>query len=150
MKKKEERVILEMTREQANIVEKACELLARLHIGQFDMIIDACIMDYKSVDYCKHRDLAKPILDEAAKAVYGVNIYGRPNVRRDDVHLRAWSVYQTLRYTRSWHDHPEGNPYSVCFDPPMAVLDEPLPKCQIVKKDAVNSKGGKADGKQSS
>ena len=37
-KEKQERITLEMTREQAYIVMSATELLARLHIGQFKEI----------------------------------------------------------------------------------------------------------------
>ena len=37
---KNERVTLEVSREQAMIVERACELFARLEIGQFKEISD--------------------------------------------------------------------------------------------------------------
>ena len=57
--KKQERVIVEMTREQARIVERACELLARLRLGQFEYIIEACL-DYGSENYCKRRDYVRP------------------------------------------------------------------------------------------
>ena len=70
--KKKERVVLEMTREQAQIVERACELLARLHLGQFEHIIEACL-DFGSEDYCKRRDYVRPFLEAAAKVIYGVS-----------------------------------------------------------------------------
>lgn len=38
--KKEERYILTLTPEQEYIVEQALELLARLHIGQFERIAE--------------------------------------------------------------------------------------------------------------
>lgn len=55
------RVILEMTREQAQIVERACELLARLRLGQFEHITEACL-DFGSAEYCKRRDYVNPFL----------------------------------------------------------------------------------------
>lgn len=130
--KKKERVVLEMTREQAQIVERACELLARLHLGQFEHIIEACL-DFGSEDYCKRRDYVRPFLEAAAKVIYGVSAYGYPDCREDDVFLRSWSVYEVLRYTRCWHDHPEGSSWSVCFDPPLNRLPdgESMPKCKI-------------------
>ena len=130
-----ERVVLEVTREQAQIIERDCELLARLRLGQFEHITEACL-DFGSAEYCKRRDYVNPFLDAAAKVIYGVTTYGYPNCKEDDVFHRAWSVYEVLRYTRCWHDHPEGGSWSVCFDPPLNRLPagEPLPTCEIKGK----------------
>ena len=129
---KKERVILEMTREQADIVERACELLARLRLGQLEHITEACL-DLGSTEYFRRRDYVNPFFEAAAKVIYGVTAYGYPDCKKDEVFHRAWSVYEILRYTRCWHDHPEGCSWSVCFDPPINTLPnaEPLPKCEI-------------------
>ena len=62
---KNERVVLEMTREQAQIVERACELLARLRLGQLEHITEACL-DFGSAEFCKRRDYVNPFLEAAA------------------------------------------------------------------------------------
>lgn len=130
-----ERVVLEMTREQAQIVERACELLARLRLGQLEHITEACL-DYGSTQYFKRRDYVNPFLEAAAKVIFGVTTYGYPDCKEDDVFQRAWSVYEVLRYTRCWHDHPEGGSWSVCFHQPLNRLPagEPLPKCEIMSQ----------------
>lgn len=130
----EEKVILEMNREQALTVEVACELLARLHIGQFKEITNVLLPVHGKdiADYCRRRDDANEALELAANLMFGRTIYNTPNATKTEQHNRAWNIYQVLRYTRSWHDHPEGDPWSVCFDEPMNLLNEPLPKCEII------------------
>lgn len=137
MKNEEEKVILEMTREQALTIEIACELLARLYIGQFKELTNILLPVHgtDANDYCRRRDDANEALDLAAKLMFGRTPYNTPNITKGEEHNRAWNIYQVLRYTRSWHDQPEGDHWSVCFDEPMNMIaGEPLPKCKIVKK----------------
>lgn len=135
----QEKVIIELSREQAMVVERACELFARLKIGQFNHITEQ-MMEYdpgRKEDFlkgwCSRRDMANDILRCAANVIYGQNAYGYPDILKDVYHHRAWDVYQVLRYTRCWHDNPEGNKWSVCYDTPMSLIDEPLPNCEIVE-----------------
>ena len=142
-----EQVTLTMSRDQAMVVEHACELYARLKIGQFHHITEQ-MLDYGEKDredglksWCERRDIANDILKAAALVIYGRNPYGYPDVSKDKLHNRAWDVYQVLRYTRCWHDNPEGNFWSVCYDTPMSLIDEPLPECTVTTGDTVtNSK----------
>ena len=146
MDDKNEVVVLEMTRDQALLVENACELLARLHIGQFKTVTDMVlpIHGMEIDDYCRRRDNANDALMLAAKIIFGRNCYDQPDVeKKDEEHNRAWNVYQVLRYTRSWHDYPDGVHWSVCFDQPMKLLNEPLPKCEIVERNATDGKTDK-------
>ena len=65
MKEPEERYVLTLTPEQEYIVEQALELLARLHIGQFERIAEL-LCDPRDTDYCQRRDLARDLLRLAA------------------------------------------------------------------------------------
>lgn len=146
MENKDEMVVLEMTRDQALIVENACELLARLHIGQFKTVTEMVLPIHgKDIDdYCRRRDDANDALMLAAKIIFGRSCYDQPDVQtKDEDHNRAWNVYQILRYTRSWHDNPEGNHWSVCYDKPLNLLNEPLPKCEIVERKTTDGKTDK-------
>ena len=93
------------------------------------------MFDYHDVnEYCRRRDDAKDALKLAACLMFGRNAYGQPDIeKKSEMHQRAWSVYEVMRYTRCWHDNPDGDSWSVCYDKPMQWLDEPLAKCQIVE-----------------
>lgn len=133
-RKGEGKVILELTREQANVIENACELIARLAIGQFETVTEK-ILPYKDRDFCRKRDDANDALNLAAKIMFGRNQYNMPDCQKKDIlHQRAWNIYQVLRYTRCWHDYPEGDHFSVCFDKPMNLTDEPMPTCKIMEE----------------
>lgn len=129
----EEKVYLELTRDQADTIEEACELLARLYIGQFRTVTEKLFpVFYNDRDsYYKRRDDVNDALDLAAKLLFGRTAYGTPDCSKTKEHNRAWDIYQTLRYVRSWHDHPEGDHWSVCFDEPLNCSGEPLPVCRI-------------------
>lgn len=128
-----EKYVLELSREQAIMVEDACELYARLRIGQFENITEK-ILDIRTKDYCASRDTANDILKVAACIILGRNVYGQPEGKKDKLHNRAWNIYTAIRYKRAWHDNPEGG-YSVCFDKPHPWGGEPVPKCTIVESE---------------
>lgn len=150
-----ERVTLEMSREQAMIVEQACELFARLEIGQFKEIAWQLIERiWEHEDNQERRHVVDDLLDLTAKVIFGRNAWNMPDVGEKSVeHMRAWEVYTSLRYTRSCHDHPEeiGKSWSVCFDKPRNESGDGVPKCEIkeAKKDVADTKGRNvADGIQ--
>lgn len=127
-----EKIIVEMTREQAQAVMAATELLARLEIGQFEEICWKMLDKFNGEDGfdSDRRDRAEQYLDAACQEVFGVNQYGRPNIEKKSMqHQRCWAVYATIRHALAWHDHPEGG-MTVNFDKPMGY-GEPLPKCEV-------------------
>ena len=131
-----EKIILEMTREQAQAVMDATELLARLEIGQFEEITWKMIEHFRGHDRDgkptfddRSRDLANAYLKCACLAVFGVK-NGWPNIGEKNLqHHRCWAVYATIRHALAWHDRPEGG-YTVDFQEPLAY-GEPLPKCEV-------------------
>lgn len=123
-------VHLTLTPEQAMMVEKACELYARLKIGQFNRITEM-MLDVRNVDeYCKRRNDADDLLRVVACIIFGRNQYNQPDCKKDSEHHRAWNIYAALRYKRCWHDNPDGG-IGVCFDEPYPWGGEPVPKCEI-------------------
>lgn len=138
MKKPEERYILTLTPEQEIIVEQALELLARLHIGQFERITEQLLDLRLDVDdYYKRREMANDLLRLAAIEIFGRSAYNGPDIKeRGEIHERAWLIYSTLRYTRSWHENPKGG-ITVNYDKPMNLTGGPLPKCIITKEDSI-------------
>ena len=130
-----ETITLTMTREQARAVMNATELLARLEIGQFKEItwkmIDRFITDDGKKFDSTRRDAADELLEQACRAIFGVNQYNRPDVREKSMqHQRCWAVYATIRYALAWHDHPEGG-VTVDFQEPLGI-GETMPKCKVV------------------
>ena len=137
MKEGQEVVFLEMTREQAQIVMNATELLARLHIGQFKEITWQFIEKFSKDGHfdSARRDAVDDLLEQTCRMIFGVNMYNRPDIREKDIeHHRSWAVYATIRHALAWHDRPEGNPWSVAFDKPLGY-GEPMPKCEIKRKE---------------
>ena len=120
--------ILAMSEEQAYVVEQAVELLARLKIGQFERITEMLLPIRGVEDYHARRATANDALRLAANLVLGRDAYNHPNSMKDDVHCRAWDVYQMLRSTRCWHTNPEGG-IACCFDTPRSTMGEQLPFC---------------------
>lgn len=144
--KKEERVTLEMSREAAMVCENALELFARLKLGQFREVTWKIMPeDWKEGAFdrwIQERDFANELLEMAAKHVFGTNNWGQPDVKvKDDEELRAWELYTTLRYTRSWHDNPEDGKtsWSVCYDEPLAQSGDRMPKCEIKEVEYTDS-----------
>ena len=133
------KVIVELTREQAYAVMNATELLARLEIGQFEEITWKMIDRFEGKDKDgnitafdgRSRDLANAYLKSACLAIFGANEYGWPNVGEKSItHERCWAVYKTIRHALAWHDHPEGG-YTVDFQEPLGY-GETMPKCKVV------------------
>lgn len=129
----EEKYVLTLTREQAITAQNALELYARLRIGQFEHISEKLLDFGLGVDeYCRRRDIANDLLGLAACILFGKNQYGRPDTKKDNLHHRAWNIYEALRYRMAWHDHPEGG-WGVCFDEPYPWGNEPVPQCVITE-----------------
>ena len=133
------KVIVELTREQAYAVMNATELLARLEIGQFEEITWKMIDRFAGKDKDgnittfdnRSRDLANAYLKSACLAIFGANEYGWPNVGEKSItHERCWAVYATIRHALAWHDHPEGGD-TVNFNKPLGY-GETMPKCKVV------------------
>lgn len=116
------------------MVQDACELFARLKIGQFNCITER-LLDLGLNDYCERRDNANDLLRLASCFIFGRNAYGSPDLKtQDELHYRAWDIYTVLRHAMWKHDNPDGKGDSWCVyaDKPYTHTSEPLPKCKVV------------------
>ena len=133
-KPQQERYILTLSPDQEYITEQALELLARLHIGQFERIAEL-LVDPRDQDYCRRRDLAHDLLRLAAIVVFGRNACNYPDVKKkSEEHERAWTIYSVLRHARSWHENPKGG-ITVNYDEPLNLAGGPMPKCKVATKE---------------
>lgn len=124
---------LSMTDEQAKVVERALEFYTRIRNGQFKELLWE-LRDLRPFDSTNQWDMESlafmlrgllfPELGRDRGASYGVGHDHKADV--------AWDVYQTVRHTRSWHEHPEGG-IGVNFDTPLHTSSEPLPECRVIE-----------------
>lgn len=123
------KVILELSHEQAEVLERAAELLFRLHIGQFDEIRWTLLT--RSLEHMsRNGDCIRNHLEALREIIF-------PELRRGesfnidcckDSHI-AYNIYQAIRYVNAWHRNPNGG-VGVNFDPPLPN-GLPIPKCYI-------------------
>lgn len=126
-----EKVELILSREQAEMVKDACELYARLRIGQLERIVEMMLDVRGAEDYCERRDTATALLRTVACIIFGRTAYGSPDCKKDALHHRAWNIYAALRHSLAWHDNPQGG-WSVCYDEPYPWGGEAVPECRVI------------------
>lgn len=136
---------IELTTQQMHAISLACEMLARLGIGQARIVLDNCLplKEHHAIDWEEyHSDL-----DRIEKMLHKYLCAG--GIRRQrDVSKRAWDVYQTIRHRMSWdyavskgvveslESRRDWNKMmGVNYDEPMNTMGEPLLK--IVSKKSV-------------
>lgn len=126
------RYALTLSPEQARVVSRACELYARLHIGQLDELTWE-LLDFSCEDCCTRRKEAETLLQQL-KRLYFAD--ARRTERPQDLYNldteRAWDLHQVIRHAIAWHEHPEGG-VTVDFRKPFSLIDETLAKCEVVQ-----------------
>lgn len=134
---------LTMNPETERVLERALEFYARALFGQMRYVcgtlIDSRMSDLPAVnskernwafnDLMRRRDTAQFYMG-LAKGEIWPELMGSYGVGHSPESDTAWGVYEVLRYTRAWHENPEGG-YTVNFDKPMQWTGEPLPKCKV-------------------
>lgn len=92
-------VTLTLTDEQAETVQKACDLYVSIRMGQFQEITWTCLdQSLDSVEYCKRRELAEELLILARRVIYpdlAGHSYGMGKFKDADL---AFDVHQVIRY----------------------------------------------------
>lgn len=137
-----EKITLELTREHAQVVQDACEMLMRLKLGQTGYAVDTLIgfpkpdRDMDMNEYCLRRDMANDILKTALRVLLGDNKYGQPDSAKDEEESMAYEVWGTLRHTLYLHDGGEYDTYDVRSREPLNESGLTMPKCWVeeVKK----------------
>lgn len=141
------RYTLTLSGEQLDAVKQACELYARVRLGQFDYLRDM-LLDYKDKYFMERRALADSGFETAQRALFGVMYYsgkdnnGEPmmkfapplHVKHDKLSERAYDAYQVIRYTLAKEHDADADYMSRII--PMSLIHEELPVCEKVNEDA--------------
>lgn len=134
--KEQQRYQLTVTDTQAQTLADACELLARLHMGQLAVVGDLLLWQRKDTENVNH-------LKEELRALEPLATGLEPNaswgIMSPEIHDRArvaWEIYQVVRNRLAWDRHPEGGS-GVAFDAPMkASKEEEMPRMERREEDS--------------
>lgn len=113
---------------QARAISTACEVLARLGMGQFKDALEHLPLRETMPDGW-HEDMEgiAHILKKHTTIIPGVGAYlANVSHKTSDQSKTAWDIYQVVRHRLAWDARPEGNPMSVMFDQPLKTSPEPL------------------------
>lgn len=120
---------LYLNSDQAHETLKAVELLMRLKLNQYEQI-PYNLLDLADKEYCDKRDEAKPLLEQAFKALFKGK---RDDEWKDDEWYRLYNLYQVIR--KAIHDAEHPSSTGVDANDPIRFTDEPLPKCDFTIND---------------
>ena len=124
-----DRYTLTVNAEQARVLQEACELLARCHIGQFEHAVQA-------VEPMAERDEYDPLCTALKRVTFPKlgfcgSYYGITSQDRPDEARVAWDLYSLVRHRLSWDRRtPEDDvdPLSrmmVQYDEPTTLSQQP-------------------------
>ncbi len=139
-----ETVTITMSRPVAEAVAKACEMYLRLHLGQFEDLIDELCMakfyaalENDSFDGKEERDEIfhisidrRNIMQEEVDKLYKRYVLSAPLDYCMRIPYRAEQVWLAIRHALAWHDNPKGD-YTVQYDKPLNRSDQPQPMVQL-------------------
>ncbi len=97
MAKKEDTISLQLSTKQAQTLSRACELVARLYMGQVEEL--RFISKASWEDCQKIKKMCFPEL--AANEYYGIT----SEIGTDEPN-QLWDIYQVLRHYLAWKDQP--------------------------------------------
>jgi len=119
---------LRMTAAQAQAISHACEVLARLGMGQYKDALDCLpLKEYAPTGWHEDMEGIGHILKKHTTILHGVGAYhGISSSKTSTESKTAWDLYQVIRHRLAWDANPEGNRMSVMFDQPMKTSDQPL------------------------
>jgi len=124
-----EKYILTLTAEQASAVMDACELFARLHIGQFERITEK-LLHTDEPDFEVRCTTANTLCQLLAKLILGTAPNGLCKINRTDHSERAWNVYQSIRHATHEYRYPTDQ-FSIPETLPHSMIDEAVPPCEV-------------------
>lgn len=131
-----ETVTLTMTREHAQVVQDACELLMRMKLGQTFAPIDALLGWPKNDDMdSKEYHARHKIADQILRAFY-MAVNNEEGTPKDKVENMAYEVFGTIRHALYVADGGDLEAYNVAAQEPLNESGLTMPKCEVTK-DAV-------------
>lgn len=137
----EDRIILELTHEQAEVLERAAELLFRIHIGQLEEIGWELRDQKRKWSSLVNTQMVRAATDMLRAVLFPDLRKGESyNIDTDEACQTAYNIFQAVRYVVAWHANPEGG-LGVNFDPPLPN-GLPIPKCYVVEGGADDEDDG--------
>jgi hypothetical protein len=136
---------LHISEKQAQTISHACEVLARLGMGQFKDALECLpLKEYAPDGWHEDMEGIAHILKKHTTILHGVGSYhGISSAKTSPESKTAWDVYQVIRHQLAWDAaKAEGHPgegetrppsWSVVYDNPMKTSAEPL---AWIEKDA--------------
>lgn len=113
---------------QARAISTACEVLARLGMGQFRDALERLPLRETLPDGW-HEDMEgiAHILKKHTTIMQGVGAHHSIGSHKtSDQSKTAWDIYQVVRHRLAWDANPKGDTMSVMFDNPRKTSAEPL------------------------
>jgi hypothetical protein len=149
MKSPQKQYQVTLTKEQLQVITNACNVLARIQLGQWDIMFDELPVQ-KKLDYEKYhlikdtlRQMMPMILADGMDGIHSSYGVANPNLPRENG--IAFDIRDAIRYKLSWEeavekglieseDAPRKWPemMTVNYDPPMKWSDVPLAKIQSI------------------
>lgn len=113
---------------QARVISTACEVLARLGMGQFrDALEHLPLRDTFPPGWHDDMDVIAHILKKHTTNMIGTgHHHGIGGSKTSEASKTAWDLYQVVRHRLAWDANPEGNPMRVDFDQPYKTGLQPL------------------------
>lgn len=126
-----ETVTLTLTREHAETVQDACELLMRLKLGQTSFPTELMLgwpnSEMSVQEYCLRRDIANDALKAFLRAVDNAE-----GTEKDELEQMAYEVWDTIRHALWKRENLDGgDSWSVCSQPPLSESGLKMPVCEI-------------------
>ena len=112
-------------REQLALIQSACEVYARVMMGQLDSILDGPIA-HLDIPVDRYLSLSDKIRD-ASHCVWG-KCGGGPGLMSGaipDLARVAWDIHWSIRHLLAFEANPEGTPGSIAFDRPQQTSEQP-------------------------
>ena len=111
---------------QARVISTACEVLARLGMGQCrDALEHLPLRDTFPPGWHEDMEAIAHILKKHT-TINGVDYHGIGSPKTSEESKTAWDLYQVVRHRLAWDANPDGNPMRVDFDPPYKTGLQPL------------------------
>lgn len=135
-----EQYVLTLNREQAEVVSRACDLLSRLHIGQYRELfwefLSICANAQFDVDkIISNKEKIEFMLDELRSIAFPDRI-GNPHfdsvIANVPIADNGYNIHQVLRYAMAYYDQPEGGD-TVDFHTPIQLGAAELPECKVTQ-----------------
>ena len=131
-----EKITVEMTKEHAQTVQDACELLMRMKLGQTISPTEIMLGGFDSIgkysvdEFCMRRDAANDVL-RAFLRITG----NKEGCEKDRVESLAYEVFGTIRHALWKYDNPNTkDSWSVASQPPLCESGLKMPKCTVKKE----------------